>query len=637
MPEPEFEMRPRGFASRPFFWLVGAMSDVPKATLQAWLREAVALYDANQFEKAEPLCRRLAGAIPDKEPVLTLWAAVLHALERHAEAEPIFAKLVDLQPHNSSYWMNLGTARRALGRYDQALQAYTRAAELGCATPEFYFNVGLTHLDRRDYESARAVLKRAVELAPTHALMRSEYIKACYESMQMEEAAAALQGWTDFSGLAPDQLAEAGHRFMNLGETQLAESVVSQLQSVQLDPRAMLTLAQIMERTNRISEAQRLIDRLAADPRATSLGTDLLIMQAQLAQRSGDHEVARELFQQTLQGTQQFHDRHFALFPLVRSLDALRRHDEAFAAMTEAHESQVAHLELTAPLAVARGTPTWEIAKWSCDPEDVEQWDAAGAPSMQDSPIFVVAFPRSGTTLLEQTLDAHPSLRSMDEQPFVQYALDDIVATGVYYPEQLAKLAPGQLRAIRARYFERATAKVQLQPGQRLVDKNPLNLLRLPAIQRLFPNAPIILAIRHPCDVILSCFMQHFRAPHFVMLCATLQSLAEGYRRSFDFWYGQAAMLAPRVMEVRYETFVADFERGVRQIAEFLQLTWHDAMLAPAEHARAKGFISTPSYSQVVQPVNQKAVGRWRPYRDHLAPIIPQIQPYLDRWGYADR
>ncbi len=251
--------------------------------------------------------------------------------------------------------------------------------------------------------------------------------------------------------------------------------------------------------------------------------------------------------------------------------------------------------------------------------------------------MFVVAFPRSGTTLLEQTLDAHPQLQSMDEQPIVQAALDDIIAEGVRYPEELAKLTAEQVKAIRARYFERAATKTKLAPGQRLVDKNPLNMLRLPVIKRLFPNAPIILAVRHPCDVVLSCFMQHFRAPHFVLLCADLQSLAEGYRRSFDFWYQQADMLSPNVLEIRYESFVADFERGVREMAEFLRLPWHDGMLAPAEHARAKGYISTPSYSQVVQPVNQKAVGRWRPYERHLAPIIPQLQPYLQRWGYLDR
>ncbi|MFC4309560.1 tetratricopeptide repeat-containing sulfotransferase family protein [Steroidobacter flavus] len=605
--------------------------------LQASLREAVAAFNAGQLEAAARLCERVLARVPGHLRALGVYGAVLHAQERYAEAETVFGELVQADPDTALHWMNLATARRGAGKFEEALRAYLRASELGCATADFYFNVGLTHLDRRDFESARAVLKKALELAPADALIRSEYIRACYETLQTEEALAALQGWTEFSGLTPEQLAEAGQRMMNLGETERAERALSQLGANELEPRAMLTLAQIMERTNRLEQAQRLVERLSTDARAESLGMDLLVTRAQLAQRAGDHERARELFQQALADVTQFHDRHFVLFPLVKTLDALKRYDEAFAAMTEAHASQVAHLELTAPMAVARGLPTWDITRWGCDPADIAQWDHSGAPSLEDSPVFVVAFPRSGTTLLEQTLDAHPRLKSMDEQPIVQAALDDIVAAGVRYPEEMGKLTAQQVAAVRARYFERAASKVKIEPGQRVVDKNPLNMLRLPVIKRLFPNAPIILAIRHPCDVVLSCFMQHFRAPHFVMLCSDLQTLADGYRRSFDFWYEQSALLSPTVLEVRYETFVADFERGVRQIAEFLRLPWHDGMLAPAEHARAKGYISTPSYSQVVQPVNQKAVGRWRAYERHLAPVIPQLQTYLRRWDYSDR
>lgn len=615
---------------------VSSSSSLPLA-LQELLREALAAFNAGRLDLAEKRCQQLLSRAPGNVRVLGLHGAVLHALERYADAESVFGELTRIEPNTALHWMNLGTARRGAGKYEEALHAYTRAAELGCATADFYFNVGLAHLDRRDYESARAVLKKALELAPSDALIRSEYVKACYETLQTEAAIEALQGWTDFSDLAPDQLADVGQRLMNLGETERAERVVAQLSASELDVHAMLTLAQIMERTNRLQEAQRLIERLSADPRATSLGMDLLVTQAQLAQRMGRHEQACELFQRALLGVAQFHDRHFALFPLAKSLDALKRHDEAFAAMTEAHESQIAHLKLTAPAAVARGAPTWEITRWSCDPADIARWDLTDAPSREASPVFVVAFPRSGTTLLEQTLDAHPQLRSMDEQPIVQAALDDIIAAGVCYPEQLSKLTATQIAAIRARYFERAATKAGLAPGQRLVDKNPLNMLRLPVIQRLFPNAPIVLAIRHPCDVLLSCFMQHFRAPHFVMLCSDLQSLAEGYRRSFDFWYEQSAMLSPHVLEIRYENFVAEFEREVRDMAEFLHVPWHDAMLAPAEHARAKGYISTPSYSQVVQPVNRQAVGRWRPYERHLQPVIPLLQPYLQRWGYSDR
>jgi hypothetical protein len=175
---------------------------------------------------------------------------------------------------------------------------------------------------------------------------------------------------------------------------------------------------------------------------------------------------------------------------------------------------------------------------------------------------------------------------------------------------------------------------VTLGPGQQLIDKNPLNILWLPAITRMFPNARILLAIRHPCDVLLSCFMQHFRA-EFAWHCRDVPTLALAYRRSFDFWYEQAALLRPSVLEVRYVSFVANFEGEVREVARFLDLPWTDAMLEPGEHARRKGFISTPSYSQVVQPVHLKSIDRWRAYERHLLPAVPELQGYLERWGYA--
>jgi hypothetical protein len=223
----------------------------------------------------------------------------------------------------------------------------------------------------------------------------------------------------------------------------------------------------------------------------------------------------------------------------------------------------------------------------------------------------------------------------MDEQPFVQNSLDDMIAEGISYPENMRALAPSQLDALRARYWERVRRKVRLEPGQRLVDKNPLNILRLPVIRRLFPHAPLILAVRHPCDVMLSCFMQHFRTPDFAFLCSDLQSLAQGYQKTFDFWYRQTELLAPHCMELRYETFARDFAQETRAILEFLALPWNDAVLRPQETARDKRFISTPSYSQVIEPVSSKSVGRWHAYERALTPVLPIIQPYLARWGYA--
>jgi hypothetical protein len=222
----------------------------------------------------------------------------------------------------------------------------------------------------------------------------------------------------------------------------------------------------------------------------------------------------------------------------------------------------------------------------------------------------------------------------MDEQPFLKRALDDAVACGITYPSQLGKLTAEQREYIRGRYWERVARKVALQPGKRLVDKNPLNLMRLPLIRRIFPNSPLIVAVRHPCDTLLSCYFQHFRAPDLVLMCRDLATLAGNYRAAFDFWYSQAALLKPRSYELRYETLVADFEPEVRALSEFLQLPWDAAMLEPGTHASGKSFISTPSYSQVVQPVSAKAVGRWKNYERHFQGCLPSLMPVLQRWDY---
>jgi Flp pilus assembly protein TadD len=560
---------------------------------------------------------------------------LLHSARQFDESAEVFAKLTELQPAEPAYWMNLGTARRCSGRWDDALAAYAGAAQRGADSADFYYNVGLTHIDRNDFEAGRVVLSQAVALAPGDAEIRYRYALCCYERLRTDEALAALDDWETLSGLNPEIIANIGLMLMKLGAAERAEPAIRQaVAGADSDPQPLLTLLQLLERTNRLDEAARLLPQLVANPQAHTLGPELPLIRAQLAQRASDHETARALFAELLRDCKEKHLEHLLQFPLAKSLDALGRYDQAFDTLVAAHRSQIELLRLTAPLLIARGAPTMVITRYGCDPEDVAAWKDPTAPVLEESPVFIVAFPRSGTTLLELTLDSHPLLASMDEQPFVQNALDDMVAEGVAYPERMAALTPAQLDSIRAKYWERVRRKVTLEPGQRLVDKNPLNILRLPVIRRLFPNAPLILAVRHPCDVMLSCFMQHFRTPDFAFLCSDLQSLAVGYSRSFDFWYQQKELLKPKSLELRYETFAQNFAAETRAILEFLALPWNDAVLRPQDRARDKRFISTPSYSQVVEPVSNKSVGRWHSYERGLSPVLPIIEPYLRRWGY---
>jgi tetratricopeptide (TPR) repeat protein len=584
---------------------------------------------------AERVSREILARAPDHPGALATLGLALHFMQRFGEAEAVFERLATLQPQEIAHWVNLGTARRAGGRPDEALPAYARAAALGEASADFLYNVGLTHLARSDFLAAQAVFGQALAKSPGDAELHVALARASYEALDTNAALTALAGWSGFEGLETQVLADIAFLSMNLGDEKGATAALERaLADPEPAPAAALTLVKVLERTNRVREATALLARVRALPGAAEETRDIRAAEAQLAQRAGEHEKAALLFRQEIADAGAFENRHYALFPLAKSLDALGRSAEAFDALREAHASQQAHVLATAPAVALRGAPTMEITRYGCDPADVAAWRDADAPDIADSPVFIVAFPRSGTTLLELTLDAHPDLVSMDEQPFLQNALDDMVGLGIDYPAALAAATPAQLQYLRAGYWERVDTKVKLAPGQRLVDKNPLNLLRLPVIRRLFPASPIVLAVRHPCDVLLSCYMQHFRAPDFALLCRDLPTLAHGFRRAFDFWYEQSAILAPRVLEVRYESFVTQFEPGVRALADFLALPWRDAMLEPGAHAQRKGFISTPSYSQVVQPVNARSVGRWSRYAAQFAPVLPVLEPLLARWGY---
>ena len=602
----------------------------------AALTGAVTLLHEGRPEQAEAACRALLRVEPRHIGALSVLGASLHAQGRAAEAIRTFSDLTALQPAERSHWTNLGTSLRLERKHEDALAAYQRASELGESSADFFYNVGLLHFDRRDFEAARAVLERASALAPLDAPIRLQYARSLHERMRSSEARAALEGWEQLENLDTEVLAQIANLLLNLGE---ADRAAVALRRARLDPApaasAAVKIIEILERSNQLDEAHKALERLRSSPLARATELELKGVEAVLAQREGRHDVACAALEYLLADCPAFHLRQYHLFRLAKSLDALGRYDEAFQALSEAHRSQVEHFKLTQPEIALRGPTPLRITERHSEPADVACWDHEGAPTLQESPIFIVGFPRSGTTLLELALDAHSSLQTMDEQPFLQNALEQLLSEGASYPQSLRGLAPAQLEKARLIYWEHVRRKVQLQPGQRLIDKNPLNILRLAVIRRLFPAAPIVLAIRHPCDVLLSCYMQHFGDADFALLCRDLPNLAAGYRRMFDFWYRQSEILGVAAHEVRYEQLVRDFDRGIREVCAALALPFEPAMLQPARHASGKAFISTPSYSQVVKPVNTRSVDRWRNYARHFESVLPVLDPYLQRWGYA--
>jgi tetratricopeptide (TPR) repeat protein len=590
---------------------------------------------SGQIEAAQEKCLRVLGVHHHHPGALDVLGTILSSQGRYEEAVRIFNALTLMQPAVAAHWQNLGTVLRPTGRQTQSLAAFERALRLGPPTAGLLYNLGALQMDRLDYEAAHLALRDAVTLAPREARIRWTYAQCCYDMGRRQEAVTALEDWETLEGLSVEITVSIALLLVTSGAAHLAQPA---LQRLMANPpktgRAAAGFALLLERLHRLDEARTVMQQLELDDRSVNAESQWLAVSAVLADRAGRHEEAHRHLTSALTTHREFVHRYNLLYPLAKACDALGRYEEAYSAAAEAHRSQLAFLERATGKASEEQSQLWALTASGCDADDIERWVSPGT-TPEGSPIFILGFPRSGTTLLEQILDAHPWLQSMDEQPFLLRAITRVTDRGIDYPAELGKLGASDVSDIRAEYWHDVGKRVPLGPDRRLVDKNPMNMVLLPIIRRLFPDAPIILSIRHPCDTVVSFFLQHFPSD-LALLGRDLTALARSYSRAFDFWDSQCSLLRPATHELKYERLTADFATEVDRLCAFLQLPRHEAMLAPGEHARAKGFISTPSYAQVLEPVSARSVGRWKHYERHFSSeALALLMPWIERWGYT--
>jgi hypothetical protein len=322
-------------------------------------------------------------------------------------------------------------------------------------------------------------------------------------------------------------------------------------------------LLMLCERLNRVGEAQALLAQLPPPASVTDpdLQSDIINAHAALAARENDYRKASDLLEAAgrigTPGSEFF-------FTLARIRDKLGDVDGTMQALTRAHELQMQKASLMIPELIASGAEPLTAGLDPISAESRQLWAICPPPASTESPIFIMGFPRSGTTMLEQMLDAVPSLRAMDEQPFLQSVVERIEQNGLRYPRDLHRLDAVQCDELRKLYWSLVRKTVKLEPGQRLVDKNPLNMLRLPLVNRLFPRSRIIFAMRHPCDVVLSNYMQSFGAPAFMLLCSTLERLARGYVNAMQGWLHHVAILEPALFSAAPRRPAERFRRNRR-------------------------------------------------------------------------
>jgi hypothetical protein len=240
---------------------------------------------------------------------------------------------------------------------------------------------------------------------------------------------------------------------------------------------------------------------------------------------------------------------------------------------------------------------------------------------------FLGGHPRSGTTLLEQVLDANPKVAALDEPP----AFLDVLQPQFHNSLQLSSQ---RLNALRRSYVEALEQDLGAPAdGRVLVDKNPSPTARLPLWLRVFPELRVVIALRDPRDVVLSCYFQNIPLNVANVNFLSFERLVRHYADLMDVWLAVRQWEGFAWVETRYEDLVANLEKEGRRVTEFLGLNWHDQQGQFHEKSLTKQLYS-PTYQDVTRPVYTRSVARWRAYEKYLAPILPALEPYCRALGY---
>ena len=253
--------------------------------------------------------------------------------------------------------------------------------------------------------------------------------------------------------------------------------------------------------------------------------------------------------------------------------------------------------------------------------------------------VFLGGHPRSGTTLLEQILGAHPGILAFDEpDAFVQEVWNQLAPmppAPALTMDALDALGAERCGELRSRYFKSLLREGGCDPSAEVIlDKNPSPTTALHLWLRVFPEVKVLIALRDPRDVVVSCFFQNLMLTPTNANFLSLERTATHYANLMDVWLRLRELGGFDWLETRYEDVVANVEAEGRRVTEFLGLSWHPNQANHREVARHK-FVFSPTFSDVAKPVYSRAVGRWQHYAEALAPIQDRQAPYCRAFGYA--
>jgi tetratricopeptide (TPR) repeat protein len=563
------------------------------------VERAMAAHRQGATETAERLCLDVLELAPDRPGALSVLYEIRKAQGKAAAAEALIRRIVALDPNNLMATNELTAILLSKGSLAEGEVHARNAVRIAPDNAQAHNLLGMILTEANRPQIGEYHYRRVLELSDTR---------------------------------DPILLSNLAWNLKNQGRMEEARTLFRESIEAKPDVRQThLGLARLEEADRKFDAAADVLDS------AEKLFPDdvgLRLVRAALFGRIRRTDEALELLDGAVTGDARLGPNE--LLEKGRLLDRVGRYDDAWAAFTEGKAlarqlSGHSYLDEIASNAIERLRRFFTEERMHILPRATVRSDVP-------QPIFILGFPRSGTTLVEQTLSAHPRIAAGDELPLIHEItaiMPRMLAAPLEYPEALAELWMGDQREgldnLRDYYLQKVRQLGVLRPGAtHFTDKMPLNETHLGLIALLFPEASLIHVLRHPLDIMVSAFSNAFT--HGYYCAADLQTAATHYVRVIELVQHYRGQMTLRYLPMRYEDIVSEQEASVRTMLDFIGESFDPACLAFQDNQR---YARTASYAQVSEKLYDRSVGRWRHYRAHLEPVIPILAPVIAQLGYS--
>ena len=533
---------------------------------------------------------------------LTIKETFASAVQNHQKnffkiAENLYKEILKINPNHFGSIFYLGTLLVQTQRFELAKSLLYKATQINPNYAAAHNNLGATLKELGEYQNAINCCQKAIKINPNYA----------------------------------DAHYNLGNVFKQLNEPQKAINYYQK--AIEIEPsyiNAHQNLMDVCEKTNQITELKDAVSNARTFFKDNSI---IKLYEGILLSRNEKFVEAKNCLELISFGADEINKEILRVSTLAKCYDRIGGTDKAFNYFKKANllsqKTKIKNFDKNKYLQEIK------IRKEFFKKSNIEKWPTLKQPDNEPSPIFLIGFPRSGTTLLDTILRSHPLIEVVEEQFMVEQLINSLNQLPNGGLEDLKEIENEQIIKIRKTYFESLESQIQNKNNTKLyIDKLPLNIIHVGEIVRIFPNAKFIVSLRHPCDCVLSCFMQDFELNDAMANFLNLDDAAHLYDAVMNLWTQYTSIFSINYHEVKYENLIENFEPTVRSILNFLELSWDDAVLNYLITAKKRDRIATPSYYQVTKPIYSYAIGRWQRYKKQTSNIYPILEGWIKKFNY---